>query len=214
MTALMYAAGWDHFPTLEALLECGAKVDMRDNLGRSALTWAARKGRDDAIVKRLIKAGSKVELADAMMLKDYPKVKEILLESKKVKAFGPFGDNLLMMAAENAQLDIVKEVLKRGVSVNARDDKGMTALMLAVEGRPTRWIPSDSESKLATAESPVRAEIIRRLLDHHANPNLRNRNRDSALSIAEQVHFSSAIELLRTHDSRLNPKRFHSPNAP
>ena len=205
MTALMYAAGWDHLPILEALIESGARIDIRDNLGRTALTWAARVGSDSKIVKRLLREGSQIGLAEAMLLKDYKKVKHKLANGDNIKVFGPYNDNLLMMAAEDVQLDLVQDVLKRGAEVNARDREGMTALMLAVAGRKRNSIPGGS-TYFDVNERAIRMEIIQLLLTRHANPNLRNRVKDTALSLSEESKFTLAIEALLSHGIKPKPK--------
>ena len=51
VTALMYAAGWDHPDVVRLLIERGADLDHRDNLYRAnAMTWASQRGHSDVIV--------------------------------------------------------------------------------------------------------------------------------------------------------------------
>ena len=51
VTALMYAAGWDHPDVVRLLIERGADLDHRDNLYRAnAMTWASQRGHSDVIL--------------------------------------------------------------------------------------------------------------------------------------------------------------------
>lgn len=48
---------------------------------------------------------------------------------------GPVGQTLLHMAAQRGHAGVVALLLQRGVDVNARDEDGLSPLLLAVKGR-------------------------------------------------------------------------------
>lgn len=203
ITALMSAAGWNHYPMLKALIDSGANVDIRDERGRSALTWTARRGQKSDFVKELLKAGSKVGLAEAILLEDFPKAREILAVGGDLKVHGPYDETILMMTAEKGQSDIVKTLLERGAEVNARDRQGMTALMTAIGGRAIRMMPPSAGRKWSVSDSSeARTEIVRTLLSKHADTNLENSEKETALSIAREVKNSAVIKLLLSHDAK------------
>jgi ankyrin repeat protein len=83
-------------------------VNARDGSGFTALDWAARTGRPDAIAE-LVLAGADAELHD----------------------FGPNGWTPLLHAVHKNQLGSVRALLAAGAAVNGRGDNGLTPLMLA-----------------------------------------------------------------------------------
>ena len=201
ITALMRAAGWNNVPALKALLAAGAKVDLQDDLGRTALTWAARSGPERPMVQNLLQAGAKIGVAEALLLDDFPNARALLAQGD-TSGYGPYGENLLMLAAEKGQSDIVRTLLQRGAHVNARDQQGMTALMLAIGGRAIESLPSGSRTWTVTAPAVERTKIVEMLLARHANPNLQNTRRETALSIAQQGNSAPMIRLLTQHGAR------------
>ncbi len=90
--------------TIKALLKGGAKVNARDESGRTPLYLAARLG-DTAAIKALLKAGAKVNARDD---KDRW--------------------TLLHMAAIRGEARTAEALLQAGAKVNARDKDGETPL--------------------------------------------------------------------------------------
>ena len=117
-TALMAAAGWGRSELLTRLLENGARIDDRDQLGDTALIIAAR--------------GSGVPTAAAV---------QVLLEKgAAVNAQNNKGDTALALAAstggfEDAQ--VVNLLLANGADPSIKNNRGETALSLAEKNRRT-----------------------------------------------------------------------------
>ncbi|KAJ5807643.1 hypothetical protein N7447_011099 [Penicillium robsamsonii] len=108
-TALMQAARRGHRSVVEQLLEHGARVDAKDRLGRSALSWAAESGHTEAVKLLLMKhADVQVELSG------YQK------------------QGVLIQAAAGGHTSVVKLLLDHGYDAQARDHENKTALMHAV----------------------------------------------------------------------------------
>jgi hypothetical protein len=89
-------------------------ADAEDAHGFTALDWAARTGRTDAI-RELVHAGADPDLRD----------------------HGPNGWTPLEHAVHKGQLVAVRALLAAGADPNARADNGLTPLMLAsAQGEP------------------------------------------------------------------------------
>ncbi len=113
MTPLIAAAFKGNDRIFEMLLARGAKVDVRDETGKSAMVYAAARGFDD-IVKRLLDAG--------------------------VDARERYGNDLtaLMWACghdegvgSSAVGRVVDLLLAHGAAIDDADNRGRTALMIA-----------------------------------------------------------------------------------
>jgi len=89
-------------------------VDGKDARGFTALDWAARTGRTDAIAE-LVRAGADPELHDS----------------------GPNGWTPLLHAVHKGQFGSVRALLAAGAAVDGRGDNGVTPLMqAAAQGEP------------------------------------------------------------------------------
>ncbi|XP_072802085.1 2-5A-dependent ribonuclease [Vicugna pacos] len=113
-TALMDAAEKGHVEVVDILLhEMGAEADARDNMGRNALIYAFRSpdnGNVRAITRLLLDRGADVNVRG---------------EGRKTP---------LILAVERKNLDLVQMFLEQGhIEMNDTDDKGRTALRVAVE---------------------------------------------------------------------------------
>jgi uncharacterized protein len=166
-TALMWAASEDHPDVASALIEHGARLDERSltlkfpevryNLathgtlpppqgGFTALMFAARQGAV-ASARVLAEAGADLNVQD------------------------PDGATAMMVAIVNTHYDVAALVLEKGADANAADRAGMTALYAAVDLHALEMYPSRKPPRRST--NPLGSlELIGRLLDHGANPNL------------------------------------------
>ena len=129
-TALMWAAADDHPAALRFLVEQGAEIHARSNGGFTALLFAVRGGRSDA-VHALLDLGANVD--DTI---------RPLVEPEKPVGFGFFetgpqvGTSALVLAITNAHFELARDLLGKGADPNA-DDQGWTALhQVAYTRRP------------------------------------------------------------------------------
>jgi ankyrin repeat protein len=101
--------------TVELRREVGRRaVDAKDSHGFTALDWAARAGRTEAIAE-LVRAGADPDLRDS----------------------GPNGWTPLLHAVHKNQLGSVRALLAAGATVDGRGENGLTPLMLAAaQGQP------------------------------------------------------------------------------
>jgi ankyrin repeat protein len=183
--AIVWAAqnGW--IDVVQTLVAAKADVNLRDNIGLTALERAVDVGAKPAMVALLIKAGADVNLKYGEPQKSvYP------------------GRSVLMTASSSGNREIVDLLLKAKPDVNATDDDGETALTIAVEdGHPEliatlakaganmniayqHWTP------LLWAIENANAAAIDELLKVGADPNKAGENGESPLMVA--VTFKSA----------------------
>jgi ankyrin repeat protein len=213
LTALMLAAEEDSDRVVKTLNACGADVNRRDNWGATALAWVAGtpapqmpenwQGADmeeqhRAIIRDLRKAGAHIDLAEALLLDDFPTVRAMLAAGCDTTGRGPNGESLLMIAAKKGQNDIVQDLLDRGGDVNTHDRYKTTPLMIAAERGHTETIqlllahgaevnardfegrtalmlairgqyPQGTHAWSGLLNQEARTEIVKELLAHHAN---------------------------------------------
>ena len=109
VTALLWAAHWDHLETVEALLAAGADPNAADDHGVTPLMRASENA-GVAVAEALLAAGADPNAAQTS------------------------GLTALMIAADTGDRDVVRALLARGADVNAvTPSTGATALMWAVE---------------------------------------------------------------------------------
>jgi len=129
-TALLYAAGHASHPVIEELLRRGADVNAADRFGETPLMIVAQN-RDVHLVSLFLKHGAKVNARDKTgysaiaCVYGNPQLVSILLRAgAKVDAWtlttATYGRD-----ASPASIDAL---LNTGISVNARDANGQTAL--------------------------------------------------------------------------------------
>lgn len=128
---------------LKALLDQGGDANSRDAYGATALMLAAHAGRLD-LVNLLLAAGAEVDAKDelgwtALMkacyndLEDrgYPEVVARLIEAgADPNAKIAYGIRPLMLAAGYGEAGVCEALLAGGADVLARNDGGLTALMM------------------------------------------------------------------------------------
>ena len=139
-------AGSGDLKQAESLPAGGAKVNAKDEDGRTALMRAAEEGSAE-IVKALLAAGAEVNLraddgttalmyASGSGLIGYPvdnkdrveSVKALLVAGADVNAWDNKGKTALMIASHWGDEEVVNVLLANGADVDARDNEGRTAL--------------------------------------------------------------------------------------
>lgn len=125
------------------LLAAGADCNMRNGEGATALMLAAHAGKLD-MVKALIEAGADVNATDARgwgalmkaaynadLDRGFADVAQALIDAgANVEAAIGYGIRPLMLAAGYGETAVVETLLRAGADVLARNDGGLTALMM------------------------------------------------------------------------------------
>jgi ankyrin repeat protein len=104
-TRLMYAAQAGNVPRLGWLLARGARLELKDWEGHSALWWASYAGRKQTM-RELLSRGAPLNPADGAPLHG---------------------------ASAGGQVEVVRELLSRGAQLELKDEKGRSALWWACE---------------------------------------------------------------------------------
>merc|ERR1712203_378625 len=180
-TPIMYAAkgsAGNALKVVQFLITKGANVNAKNYYATNALHYAVLQN-NGKIVKFLIEKGAEGQVSDLLMLA--VRYGKELIDSVKVlvnkgadvnKVSGPMEypyvkDSVLIIAAQNNYMKIVKLAVTKGLDVNAQDKvDGSTALMMAARnGHET---------------------ITEFLLQKGSNPNFINDDGMSALILASQ----------------------------
>ena len=180
-TALMYAA-WDHQNTefITALIKAGADINAKDNSGRTALMLAACFNKNPEVITALIKAGADVNAKAKngrtafdfalinSSLRDTGILRELMITAES--------ERFLQLCAIGSYQEVANAI-KAGANVNAKDDSGWTALMIAA----------------ANNQNP---EVITALLKAGANINAKDKHGWTALDYARDNNNTAAIKCL------------------
>lgn len=192
-TALIGAAAYDQAKTAQRLIELGADVSMSDDMGFTPVEIATMNGHNE--LAALIRGhGTEAPTQDLPR-----RVREkIAANGVGVSTIYPNArsdEELLVIAANQGDIDTVRSVLERGVDIDSRIETGVTALM-------------------ATAATG-HVDILRLLLDSGADVNLTDDRGVTAISAALDTDQTAAIELLREHGARTpEPPRAHNESPP
>jgi len=183
LTALMYAAKTKHHRAARSLVEAGAKVYLRDSMGKTALMYGVNSKEITAL---LLDHGAKINETDR-------------------RDFTP-----LMQAVDHENVEVVGELIKRGAEINAVDRKEhqsslmmaifkrnyeMTSVLLA-GGADVHLKDAAGQSALFLAAFRGLSEIITLLFTHGSAVDPVTSQRETPLMAACQNGYSKTVELL------------------
>lgn len=164
-TAFRFACVYGNGETVRHFLDHGANPNEKDEKGETPLMWAGESDRAEAL-RVLISAGAdvnaksdagKTPLMNAAARFYYDEVKILLNAGADVRARDKNGSNALMLTAFSVFLrdefgahgngeirwagaaGIINDLIDAGTSVNARNEDGETALILAVKKGNTHF---------------------------------------------------------------------------
>jgi ankyrin repeat protein len=183
-TMLMTAARSGNLNAVKALIAHGADVNAREHTeDQTALMWAASR-HAPAVVQALVAAGADVHARSRVR-------KNVIARSLKTDMPGAIetveegGYTALLFAARHGDVESSRYLLDGGADVNAAAPFGTSALVIAAySGHETlgeflleRGADPDAAGAgygaLHAAVLRGKTELVKSLLAHHANPNLR-----------------------------------------
>ncbi len=199
-TPLMFAAGTPYafnkhsrlVKTVEVLLSHGAKLEQKNNEGRTSLHWAAEMGHHST-VEVLLQHNADPNVTDkernspliSAAKKGHVEIVRMLLSHGALPNWNGNRDTTaLYWAAANGHHSIVELLLQHNADPNAADSDGKTPLIVAAkEGH---------------------AEIARLLLSHAANIEHKDLGGKTSLQWALEKGNYSTVELLLQHKADPN----------
>ena len=194
-TPLHAAAGGKSGRAIDLLLANGADIEAVDKTEykRTPLHLAAESGNAEAM-KILIDRGANLkndQTLFAVIGRFKPgKVKQEIVELllKKGAAIAP---GLLYSAVSHGDINVVKLLIDRGADVNEFDDYDNTTLLMRIVQPNTGISPS------------FKPALVKLFLSKGADVNARNKNGETALSIADKSSTPEIIELLKQHGAKI-----------
>ena len=192
---MIAAAERGELPVVRSLFREGARLDARDQRGRTALLAATQRNRIE-VAKFLIQEGADVNAKD--FIQDTPFLyagaegrteilKLTLAAGANLKDINRYGGTALIPAAHHGHVDAVKVLLATEIDKDHVNNLGWTALLEAV-------ILGDGGA--------AHTEIVRLLVAAGANVNIADREGVTPLAHARKSGYSAMVRILSEAGAR------------
>ncbi|KAK3939988.1 Serine/threonine-protein phosphatase 6 regulatory ankyrin repeat subunit A [Diplogelasinospora grovesii] len=199
--------------------EAALDINAQDELGRSALHWAASLGdvkcaevltQDPTINLRIpVDTDGRTPLHDAS-IKGHMNVVDVLLKSEEIRCHVNAKDNrgrtALHWVAEYGRDDLVRLLVDRGADVSAGDEYGDTALHRAARGANIEEKDRGGQTPLYQAAWQGHEAIVRLLLDKGANIEEKDQNGRTPLLWAAERGHEAIVRLLLDKGANIEEK--------
>jgi|GEM_PF-320165 len=236
-TALMTAAqiGWE--PIVVDLLKAGAKTDLVDINGDTALHYSSQFNQP-RIAKLLLDAGASTDIQDkwrqtplimASCNKEWEIVRLILEKNPDVNLASPYHGTPLYCAAGWGQLDMERTLIAQGADPNIhRQERGDTPLMNAIAydhiscinpllaaGADINACDNMGRTALSIAISRhLDFPLVRLLLDKGASPNIPDKNGITPITKARLFGYEELAVMMEDKASHKEPLQFPQLDPP
>uniref|UniRef100_A0A7M4EEW0 Uncharacterized protein n=1 Tax=Crocodylus porosus TaxID=8502 RepID=A0A7M4EEW0_CROPO len=228
-TLLHIAAANGQIAVMEYLIKKGAKLEVKDSQGKTPLHRAAEKGHDDA-VKVLLQAGAYIYSLDeaaktplhlaAQNHHSHILNRILKEEAKRYRNQHSF----LHMAALKDDSSLAQMILKNGATVDAKDEKGQSALGYAVSQGFEKTVkvlleagaslsPDTMVSALFKAVQKNLHGIVAALVDKGTDINVYNEMGYTPLLMACELGKTESAEVLLEKGASLKEKMPNSDTA-
>ncbi|RYP18847.1 hypothetical protein DL767_009749 [Monosporascus sp. MG133] len=180
--------------TVRRLLGTGARINSKDEIGKTPLHWASENGHD-TVVKQLLQGGADANAKDkagwtplhlASRNGRDTVVKQLLEGGADANAKHNYGKTPLHMASRNGHDTVVKQLLKGYADANAKEDDGETPLYLA------SWNGHDT--------------VVKQLFEGGADANAKNNYDSTPLYIASVHGHDTVVKQLFKGGADVNAK--------
>ncbi|KAF8818834.1 hypothetical protein IHI24_000068 [Rickettsia endosymbiont of Cardiosporidium cionae] len=171
ITPLIAASIAGNINSIKLLIKEGVDINSYDSEGYNSLMFAIMQNKID-IVKYLI--DNNIDI-------NFQKMKYRRFKLLNKDAIYP---TALMIAVRYSNLEAVDLLLSKSADINLQDSLGRTALIYAI-----------TEDKL---EDEVGIKILKLLLDHGANKNIKDSNNQTAMDLAKKLKHDKAINMLQS----------------
>ena len=225
VTALMFASLQGHVEIVGALLEKGANVNLKESEGNTALSYAEAKGNKE-IVDLLEKAeqksqGAGVVIPEASKAPVAVEAPTAAGETQIQQPVNPQLDAEFLKAVKSGDIVKVQDILNRGADINAKDEFGRSALIVASqEGKlevvqllidkrvdvNTKGVKdNEGMTPLMGASATNHLGVAKFLIEKGADVNA-NASGHTALMMASLGGHTDIVKLLIEHEANVNVK--------
>ena len=235
LTALIVAAHQGHTACIYVLLDRGANIESKDNLGFTALLVAAYRGHNECIGGLLDRGAdieSKTDLGKTALLvatqQGHTECIGVLLDrGADIKSKECDGGTALDAAAQKGYTACIDLLLDRGADIGSKDSQGLTALHFAANRDHRQCIVvlvdrgADIESKsnggitaLHIAALNSRTECLVLLLDRGADIDTTTDQGNTALHLAAREGHIESTRLLLDRQAIINEAKIENIQHP
>lgn len=193
---LMAAVAKGDLIEIERVIIAGAKLETRDDNGRTPLLVAAHLGHHE-VARALLKAGADPNALDrqrydlitiAAVRGDVEMIRLGLAGGSSPKNItSPYDGTALIAAAHLGQVEVVQTLISAKAPLDHVNNLGWTALIEAI-------VLGDG--------GPRHTAVLRALVEAGANVNLGDRSRTSPLALAKQRGYSEMVRILERAGAR------------
>ena len=184
LTALIFAAREGDVESAKALLDGGAKINQTTEYGWTPLLTAVNN-RNYALAKLLVDRGADVNLAN----KGGWTPLYLATDNRNIE-----GGDYPVPKPDLDHLEIIRALLQHGANPNARvRDNTLTRTIFTMQ-----WFFEDGATAFVRAAQSSDTELLKLLLEYHADPFIATANGDNALTAAGGIGWVEGVTYERS----------------
>ncbi|OAB79342.1 hypothetical protein WSTR_05300 [Wolbachia endosymbiont of Laodelphax striatellus] len=205
-----HAAGNNHTNIIGFLLDKGISIDDVEKDGHTPLHWACYSGHLD-VVKYLIGKGANINAkckADGtpLSIARYRRHTDIVAYLQQAQLDL---NKQLLTVVRSGDLNTVKDLVSRGVSLDTKDSDGWTLLDIARDSNIVAYLQQtqlDLDKRLFTAVQGSNLSEVKDLVSRGADVNTKNGDGHTSLHLAVLKNFLPGVEYLIEKGANIDAK--------